>query len=362
METAQTVEPGTKTDIIDPPAVAPTNTPPTKGANAERVHRAADGNPAAALEQSKIDTALPAGAAPAKPGLTEDARPTKRAEPTLAQIVKGAATDATQPSKPAEPTLAEPAKTAATAGANPTTAAEPAPAQPAKAAAKEGASPSAPQPTPPAANKGSASETATPSAPAQPAPAAPIPAEAANVMPGPADITAPISLDDVPLPLSKPARIANGSSGPIAIFVSRKEGKIYVRQNLAPLFDAPIKIENPSEPLGTHVFTAMDYLPDHSTFHWTVVTLPGAPPKAVEHWKYVKDGKGRRKRMRVEEQGAEPLPPTETPQEALARIEIPQDVIEQISQLIVPGSSLIVSDQGLGPETGSSTDFIVVTR
>ena len=53
--------------------------------------------------------------------------------------------------------------------------------------------------------------------------------------------------------------------------------------------------------------------------------------------------------------------PTETPQQALARLEIPHDVLDQISQLIVPGSSLIVSDQGLGEETGEGTNFIVVT-
>ena len=54
--------------------------------------------------------------------------------------------------------------------------------------------------------------------------------------------------------------------------------------------------------------------------------------------------------------------PPQTPHEALARIEIPQDVVERISALIVPGSSLVVSDQGLGEETGEGTDFIVVTR
>jgi hypothetical protein len=37
-------------------------------------------------------------------------------------------------------------------------------------------------------------------------------------------------------------------------------------------------------------------------------------------------------------------------------------VIDQISQLISPGSSLVISDQGLGPETGEGTDFIVVDR
>ena len=46
---------------------------------------------------------------------------------------------------------------------------------------------------------------------------------------------------------------------------------------------------------------------------------------------------------------------------ALDRIEIPQDTIEQISELLAPGSSLIVSDYGISSETGPYTDFIVLT-
>jgi lipoprotein-anchoring transpeptidase ErfK/SrfK len=177
----------------------------------------------------------------------------------------------------------------------------------------------------------------------------------------PADITAPIALDDVPLPLVKPERVAKAENGPIAIFVSRKLGKIYVRQNFMPLIEAPVKIEHPEQPLGTHVFTALDYLPDHSTLRWNVVSLPGDAGRTVEHFKYVRTPWGERRRVRVEER-VESAWPAETPAEALARIDIPQDVIDQISQLIVPGSSLVVSDQGLGPETGSGTDFIVVNR
>ena len=89
-------------------------------------------------------------------------------------------------------------------------------------------------------------------------------------------MTAPIAIENVPIPLIKPAQLAEGADKPIAIFVSRKTGKIYVRQNFAPLFDAPVTIEHPEQALGTHVYTAMDYLPDHSTFRWTVTTLPNA--------------------------------------------------------------------------------------
>ncbi len=38
------------------------------------------------------------------------------------------------------------------------------------------------------------------------------------------------------------------------------------------------------------------------------------------------------------------------------------DVVERISELLTPGSSLIVSDYGISEETGKDTDFIVVTQ
>ena len=47
---------------------------------------------------------------------------------------------------------------------------------------------------------------------------------------------------------------------------------------------------------------------------------------------------------------------------ALDRIDIPQDVVDRISRLLTPGSSLIVSDYGISAETGKDTDFIVVTQ
>src|SRR5262249_60840120 len=47
---------------------------------------------------------------------------------------------------------------------------------------------------------------------------------------------------------------------------------------------------------------------------------------------------------------------------ALDRIDIPQDAVERISDLLTPGSSLIVSDHGISRETGKATDFIVLTH
>ena len=52
----------------------------------------------------------------------------------------------------------------------------------------------------------------------------------------------------------------------------------------------------------------------------------------------------------------------QTPAQVLDRIQIPQDAIDRIDEILSPGSSLVISDQGLGPETGVGTDFIVLVR
>jgi hypothetical protein len=176
--------------------------------------------------------------------------------------------------------------------------------------------------------------------------------------------------DKAPAPAAKPADIAKtipAKKTPIAIFISRKEKKIYVRQDFEPLFDAAVAIANPDQLLGTHVFTALDFLDDHATLRWNVVSLPGEPPPAKPTRK-TDDNKrsdiraGKRRKDEDSDKPVAERPPPQTPAEALARIDIPQSALDYISQLIVPGSSLIVSDQGLGDETGDGTGFIVVTR
>jgi hypothetical protein len=191
------------------------------------------------------------------------------------------------------------------------------------------------------------------------------PDPAAVDAPKPAAALGIASADDhAPLPAAKPAEIANNipvKKTPIAIFISRKEKKIFVRQDFEPLFDAAITIEHPDQPLGTHVFTALEFLDDHATLRWNVVSLPGEPPQKPERNADNDRRSGKYAGKRKDEDAGE-LPPPQSPAEALARIDIPQNAIDTISNLIVAGSSLIVSDQGLGDETGDGTSFIVVTR
>jgi hypothetical protein len=181
----------------------------------------------------------------------------------------------------------------------------------------------------------------------------PAPKRPASVAPTPLRL-ATASPDAAPEPAPPIAAVTHASKSPIAIFVSRKTAKIYVRQDFEPVFSAPITVEQPDQPLGTFVFTALEYLPDRSGFVWNVVSMPAerAKPKPV--------GKYPLRARRNDNAVKDVITPPQSPAEALARIEIPQDTIDRISQMIVPGSSLILSDQGLGDETGEGTNFVVV--
>src|SRR5216684_1595445 len=61
--------------------------------------------------------------------------------------------------------------------------------------------------------------------------------------------------------------------GPISLFVSRKLGKLFVRKGFAPVFDVPITIARPEEPLGTHVFTASRPMHEGVGIRWLAVSL-----------------------------------------------------------------------------------------
>jgi lipoprotein-anchoring transpeptidase ErfK/SrfK len=153
-------------------------------------------------------------------------------------------------------------------------------------------------------------------------------------------------------PELKPAESRPLKPGPISVFISRKEGKLFVRKGFEPVFDTPVTFEDPNRPLGTHVFTALALNDDNTTLRWNVVSMPGTGPAPAK-----KSAKGKHV-----EPVAAPTTPASNASEALGRVTIPPDALERISELMSPGASLIISDKGLGPETGKGTDFIVLTR
>jgi len=164
-------------------------------------------------------------------------------------------------------------------------------------------------------------------------------------------------LDDTDKP---PKPDARRRVGQLAVFISRKDSKLYVRQNFAPLFDVPVTIAPSERPLGTHVFTAVADKNDPNLLHWTVVTMPMSARAAMrerdEPRRWLRQ-KGKSARARV---AAKPVPLPDSPAEALDRITIPPDVMTRVSAAITSGASIMVSDQGINQgETGEYTDFIV---
>ncbi len=216
-------------------------------------------------------------------------------------------------------------------------------------------------------------------------PAAPAAAEPANESPkeaGKEPVTtaiAPVAVPEVKKDEARPADAAKAAaaapapapvvaadatpkrSGQIAVLVSRKDGKLYVRQNFAPLFDMPVTIAASDRPLGTHIFTARADKDDAKAFHWTAVSLPAVPHRA-ERGDEDSPAARRRKATGAVEMKSTPL--SDSAAEALDRVTIPPEAMAQIADALASGSSIIVSDQGVnaGGETGQGTEFVVPLR
>ena len=150
-------------------------------------------------------------------------------------------------------------------------------------------------------------------------------------------------------------------AGQIAVFISRKDSKLYVRQNFAPLFDMPVTIAPSDRPLGTHVFTAQIDKDDANVVHWSVVSLPVPSRHAERHDE--DERASRRRKIAGAAVEMKPLPAPDSPAEALDRITIPSEAMAWITDALSTGASIIVSDQGINAgETGEGTDFIVSLR
>src|SRR5215813_4246533 len=145
---------------------------------------------------------------------------------------------------------------------------------------------------------------------------------------------------------------------PISILVSKADGKIAVRHGFRQIFEAPASVRDPDRPLGTHVYTALALQDDGSTMRWQAISVPASGHSVANA----------RKISRASRSEAEPpfqvaSGPASSAAEALDRIELPQAAVDRISQLVSPGTSLIVTDHGTNREMRAvGTDFIVLTR
>ena len=144
---------------------------------------------------------------------------------------------------------------------------------------------------------------------------------------------------------------------PVSIFISRKTGRLYVRQATQHLFDIPVTIRDPERPLGTHLLIATRPGEDGASLRWVSLT----PPAAVEV-KVRPHSSRRGRRIQPEEDSAPISPFPETASQALDRIEIPEEAAQRISELLWAGATFIISDVGMSGEGRFAMDFMVLNR
>jgi lipoprotein-anchoring transpeptidase ErfK/SrfK len=193
----------------------------------------------------------------------------------------------------------------------------------------------------------------------------PVKADEPTAVDKPAETKAADAPADVKKDPSRLPGVAKGElkrEGLVAMFISRKDGKLYVRQNFKPVFDVPVTIAPSDRLLGTHVFTAEVDKQNPNVLRWSVVSLPVTARNAQ-----VSDEDGRAARRRkvagVVPAETKSLPAPNSPAEALDRITVPPEAMARITEALTTGSSIVVSDQGVsGGETGEGTDFIVRLR
>jgi lipoprotein-anchoring transpeptidase ErfK/SrfK len=179
---------------------------------------------------------------------------------------------------------------------------------------------------------------------------------------------APSATSEIPLKSDLKSDFAKTYLGPplkkaeqVAVFVSRKDSKLYVRQNFEPLFEVPVTIAADERPLGTHIFTAQVDRNDANALHWSVVSLPAPAKAANRRAEEMHVPQGRKIAAAPVETKSAPAP--DSPAEALDRLNLPAEVMTKIYEAVSTGGSIIVSDQGIaGGETGEGTDFIVSLR
>ena len=144
---------------------------------------------------------------------------------------------------------------------------------------------------------------------------------------------------------------------PISIFVSRKAGRIFIRQAWAPIHEAPVTFKESELPFGTHTYLAAASGDGGRNLRWISVSLPSSWPVQP------------RQEARRDAQSS-PAPPSaaaighrpETAASVLERFELAEETRSFIEDRLWTGASMIVSEEGISPETGATTDFIVVTR
>ena len=176
----------------------------------------------------------------------------------------------------------------------------------------------------------------------------------ANAASAPADVVHPAALSPVDAKTGTDSEMPRLSAteafrwepekspeGPVSVLMSAADQRVLVFRNGIEIGRAKIRIAEPEQPLGTHVFVVMEgqgegpntAVPGAPTPRWIAVGVPG----------YASDGK-------------RPLDPA-----AAARVSIPPEFAKAVYPLLIPGTTMMVTDAAV-LESTTGTRLAVVTN
>jgi peptidoglycan hydrolase-like protein with peptidoglycan-binding domain len=125
-----------------------------------------------------------------------------------------------------------------------------------------------------------------------------------------------------------------------------QNGKLLVRRDFKPMFEAPIAIADGSTPLGTHLIVAANFDAHAGSTDWSGYTLENRISAST------------RALYGIDPEADDKIDLTAT----LSRITISDDLRDRLSGLLTPGSSIAIADSGTQRYTGWKTDFVVNTK
>lgn len=144
---------------------------------------------------------------------------------------------------------------------------------------------------------------------------------------------------------------------PVSVLFSKKEGRVFIRQDWKEVYQAPITFKNPERPIGTHLFIAVSADGDGKVT-WSAISVPSGGTS--------KDNLANKRLNLIISKRADPtLPPHvqgDTASAALERVEMPDEVRQRIAELVWVGAQVIITDNARSDEMDSDSDFIVSTR
>lgn len=123
------------------------------------------------------------------------------------------------------------------------------------------------------------------------------------------------------------------------------DGVIYIRKNHKSIYQSDLNIINPQLPLGSHL--VMSYKWQETKTKWLGTTISSKIKRSIVRFNDIDLNGEKRVNGSIDD--------------ALSRVILPIKIRRVIESLLTAGSSIAISDNGLGTETGTGTDFIVQT-